>query len=107
MRLDPDFAMAHSYLGVEYYKRTAKFAYFDEAMRKLKDAEEGLGEVDQIVQLLLEAIADRFRALGRAATLGVVGRSHVGADEEMARVRRGHRAKKIARSFHSGVLPAL
>jgi threonine dehydrogenase-like Zn-dependent dehydrogenase len=42
------------------------------------------------VEFLLQEIADLLRALGRAATLGVVGRSLVGADEDVP-FKRGNR----------------
>ena len=33
-------------LGLEYYRLTGSYSYFDEAMGKLRDAEEKLGDPD-------------------------------------------------------------
>ena len=35
---------AYAEVGVEYYRRTGSFAYFDEAIERLKDAESRLGD---------------------------------------------------------------
>jgi hypothetical protein len=37
---------SYAELGLEYYRLTGSYSYFDEAMQKLRDAEEKLGDPD-------------------------------------------------------------
>jgi hypothetical protein len=41
-----DMLTAYGELGIEYYRRTGKYSIYDDAMKKLRDAEDRLGDPD-------------------------------------------------------------